>query len=415
MCVRRGFAVFVACLLLVTGAGAFGAPAVDSSAATPSESGTSGPAEPSGVTLVTDLESAADDGGTDDRPVGGSGLRSVASDAALGGGNASVAGVVNGTDSDGDGLADAEENTTGTDPFVADTDGDGLDDERELALDADPTDPDTDGDGISDGRAVELGISPADHDADADGLNDTRELDLETDPLRGDTDDDSLTDGQELDAGTDPTDPDTDGDGLRDGWEVSDETPAGAPLPESDPLSADLYVQLDRAEGVAAPEEGFYERLRTTFAEMPVENPDGTTGIALHVDSGGINESVTFTGDNFWALKDSYYESRLGPRAGVYHQVLLAEFQSEKVGYGEVGGTFSVVAARTDAGTRRHVVVHELLHNVVGPVEVEGACPDDPKHYCEGGWLTPRIIPGEDEYLPEPLAAQLESQQFRAG
>ena len=63
--------------------------------------------------------------------------------------------VVNGTDSDGDGLSDARENTTCTDPNNADTDNDGISDGMEDTnkngiVDFGETDPcksDTDGDG----------------------------------------------------------------------------------------------------------------------------------------------------------------------------------------------------------------------------------------------------------------------------
>ena len=41
-----------------------------------------------------------------------------------------------------------------------------------------------------------------------------------------------------------------------------------------------------------------------------------------------------------------------------------------------------------------------------------GACDSDPKHYCEGGYLTPRITPGEGEHLPEPIARQIERDGF---
>jgi hypothetical protein len=46
-----------------------------------------------------------------------------------------------GTDTDGDGLTDAEESAIGTDPLKADTDGGGLDDGIELAECKDPLDP----------------------------------------------------------------------------------------------------------------------------------------------------------------------------------------------------------------------------------------------------------------------------------
>ncbi|MFC7193603.1 hypothetical protein ACFQL4_01435 [Halosimplex aquaticum] len=88
----------------------------------------------------------------------------------------------------------------------------------------------------------------------------------------------------------------------------------------------------------------------------------------------------------------------------------MTDFATDEVGYGEVGGRFSVVDAGATEGTKRHVIVHELLHNVVGRIDAPGACESDPHHYCDGGWLTPRITPGENEYLPEPIGAEIERQ-----
>ncbi|WP_459194565.1 hypothetical protein [Halosimplex sp. J119] len=326
-------------------------------------------------------------------------------------------GEVNGTDppldSDGDGLTDPQEQEMGTDPFDPDTDGDGLEDGREQSLGTDPLDPDTDGDGVSDGKEIERGTSPTAIDADGDGLTDERELELGTDPFDTDTDDDGLRDWREIRLGTDPIDPDTDGDRLLDGWEYRNRTADGAKLPDSDPLAMDVYVQVDYASGVQTRSPEFYDRIEAAFAEMPIRRPN-ETGIDVHVREGGrINETAVYTGDNFWSLKERLYRDRLGPRSGRYHHVVMTRFATDEVGYGEVGGRFSVVDAGASTATERHVIVHELLHNVVGRIEAPGACEGDPHHYCDGGWLTPRITPGENEYLPGPLAGEIERQGFQ--
>jgi hypothetical protein len=88
---------------------------------------------------------------------------------------------------------------------LPDTDGDGTDDFR---------DSDSDGDGLPD--ADEAGPSAQNCgqpvDTDGDGTPDYR------DP---DSDDDGLDDGDEGDVGTNPLDPDTDDDGVSDGDEVA--------------------------------------------------------------------------------------------------------------------------------------------------------------------------------------------------
>jgi hypothetical protein len=64
------------------------------------------------------------------------------------------------TDTDGDGLTNAEEFVLGTDPNNPDTDGDGLTDIDEIAAGTNPNTFDTDGDRVSDGKEVSTG-----HDA----------------------------------------------------------------------------------------------------------------------------------------------------------------------------------------------------------------------------------------------------------
>lgn len=143
------------------------------------------------------------------------------------------------TDSDGDGLSDADEAALNTDPAVVDTDGDGLSDGDEvLVYGTAPLAPDTDGDGFLDGDEVAQGTDPLNPssypgspvDSDGDGLPDSLEYELGTDPFDPDTDGDGLTDGDEYyvyQTGT--RNPDTDGDGYLDGQEVENGTDPNDP------------------------------------------------------------------------------------------------------------------------------------------------------------------------------------------
>ena len=64
------------------------------------------------------------------------------------------------TDSDGDGLTDAEEESLGTDPALTDTDGDGLSDYEEAVVGTDPTLSDSDGDTYGDLDELLYGTDP---------------------------------------------------------------------------------------------------------------------------------------------------------------------------------------------------------------------------------------------------------------
>jgi len=185
-------------------------------------------------------------------------------------------------DTDSDRLADGTEiNDYGTDPTAADTDGDGLDDSIELkGYGTDPLRADTDRDGLDDDVEItEHGTDPVVADTDDDGLSDEFEVNGATDPTVTDTDSDNLDDGPEINEyGTDPTVEDTDSDGFTDGEEVH----LGEVLPDADPARIDIYVEVDYMEspGLTAAERTALEK---NFADAPVENPDGSKGISLHV------------------------------------------------------------------------------------------------------------------------------------
>ncbi len=187
-----------------------------------------------------------------------------------------IAGAFDLTDTDSDGLLDADETSFygtnpydydtdddgrsdgdeilyfGTDPFSApplgeqpDTDGDGLVDQDEAYIyNTNPLDYDSDDDGTNDGLEIFAGTDPWHApapdsvgpspillvDTDRDGLYDSDETGFYgTDPYAGDTDRDDLVDGEEVAEGTNPLVYDTDGDGNRDGCDTD-------PLVPSEPV-----------------------------------------------------------------------------------------------------------------------------------------------------------------------------------
>jgi uncharacterized repeat protein (TIGR01451 family) len=92
-------------------------------------------------------------------------------------------------------------------------------------------------------------------------------------------------------------DPDTDGDWLPDSWENGGLDADGdgvvevdLPAMGADPMRKDLFLEIDCLVGAGGhshcPTEGAVRAVVQAFADAPVPNVDGTTGIQLHVDVG---------------------------------------------------------------------------------------------------------------------------------
>lgn len=85
---------------------------------------------------------------------------------------------------------------------------------------------------------------------------------------------------------------DRDADGLNDAWEregadLERDGIVDLPLHElgADPRHKDLFVELDWMTGHAL-DDAELDKVRKIFADAPVANPDGRTGIDLHLDNG---------------------------------------------------------------------------------------------------------------------------------
>lgn len=84
------------------------------------------------------------------------------------------------------------------------------------------------------------------------------------------------------------SDADTDGDGLLDDWEThgipytkADGSVGRLILPQADPLRKNMYIEVDAAL-IPMPQSAM-DQVIQAFARAPVANPDGSTGIILHI------------------------------------------------------------------------------------------------------------------------------------
>ncbi len=193
------------------------------------------------------------------------------------------------------------------------------------------------------------------------------------------------------DTGTDPARADTDGDGIADGDEVVG-TLGGAPLPllGADPLRPTVFVEVDWVDDSQdcgphshRPTDAMIDRVVQAFADAPVTNPDGTTGIDLVVDygQGGLfnqgNEIVDATapiGSLIGGVNDAEFgESKAAnfhpSREGYFHYSLHVHrynSSSNSSGQAEINGDDLIVSLQcSDSLTNTsNTLMHELGHNL---------------------------------------------------
>ena len=93
---------------------------------------------------------------------------------------------------------------------------------------------------------------------------------------------------------------DADGDALPDGWETSGHEGLNLASMGADPQRKDLFLEIDcladdanndgdytdSVDHIHCPTQQAVRRVVQAFANAPVPNPDGTSGIQLHVDVG---------------------------------------------------------------------------------------------------------------------------------
>lgn len=199
--------------------------------------------------------------------------------------------------------------------------------------------------------------------------------------------------------------PDRDGDRLLDGWERAGRTPDGIPLPGADPNRKDIYLQVLYADGITPLTDDERERLRALWARMPVSNPDGSSGITLHiVDERQLEQSVQSYEPSKELIRSRYDREHLRGAECVYYQTTFVDITHPKLGgRGALGGYVSMVdgtdtTVREGQSNRVAFLTHELLHNTAG--HVQG------RPHTKSGWLSPSYD-GTDTNLSAPTAADL--------
>jgi hypothetical protein len=146
-----------------------------------------------------------------------------------------------------------------------------------------------------------------------------------------DSDGDGITDAEEATLRTNPNNPDTDGDGLLDGWEVHSVNGIDLRALGASPLHKDIFVEMDwmvrRTDGAVLDLRPNAEVLRSivaAFAGAPVQNPDGSVGINIHLEFSGevpFDEELNPVQEEFYGIKNANFDSK---RAPIYHYMIWA-------------------------------------------------------------------------------------------
>lgn len=181
---------------------------------------------------------------------------------------------------------------------------------------------------------------------------------------------------------------DTDADGIPNSWEINGYDADGDgtidvdyPGMGADPYHKDVFVEMDYMPGELATEADL-DRITESFAELPVRNPDGTTGINIHLDAGNArSEKYNLGGGNevphqglngmgdWGKIKNNNFDSA---RERVFHYMLWADYygSNSSSGLGYLGGRgFIVTVGHTywgnaNSNIRVGTFIHELGHNL---------------------------------------------------
>lgn len=217
---------------------------------------------------------------------------------------------------------------------------------------------------------------------DDDGLSYAQEREIGTNPFNPDTDGDGLNDSEEVEIGTNPTKFDTDSDGIND----YDELYATEEYPNANPLQKDVYVEVDTTFSNFWMQELQLQEpvseMKNKFASAPVENPDGSTGIQLHLyfDDKVEYNSSTINQTQYKPLQKQTFDNQ---SSNYYHIMLTDADDCIKNDCGRTGSAYSeidgaVVEVNTTHEQVTHVMMHELGH-LLGLYNYKNPCVDSIK------------------------------------
>lgn len=190
-----------------------------------------------------------------------------------------------------------------------------------------------------------------------------------------DADGDGVCDAAENRYGTSPNNSDTDGDSISDTAELYGFGGVDLRYHGASPRKKDIFVELDYYPNLK-PLPAALDRVTAAFAGAPVSNPDGSTGVALHlvlgqqIDEADADMDLNPAWADFDVIKAEYFAAR---RAPFFHYGLIAHRydggSSSGLSRGIPGHDFMVTMGNwpTPGGTEQQqagTIMHELGHNI---------------------------------------------------
>ncbi|MCY1035945.1 hypothetical protein OV207_31180 [Corallococcus sp. BB11-1] len=190
-----------------------------------------------------------------------------------------------------------------------------------------------------------------------------------------DSDGDGICNDAEARYGTNPYNTDTDGDRISDNAELFGYGGVDLRYYGADPKKKDVFVEMDYYPGLK-PTQGALDRVTAAFAAAPVTNPNGTTGIALHlvadqqIAAADVDLDLNPVWPDFDVIKAKYFNAR---RAPFFHYLLVADHYnaggSSGISRGIPGHDFIMTLGNwsTPGGTEQQqagTLMHELGHNI---------------------------------------------------
>lgn len=183
---------------------------------------------------------------------------------------------------------------------------------------------------------------------------------------------------------------DSDGDGVPDGAElagfpkrsVAAEGPPGNTF-DADPQERDLVVDIVYADSATDKLwDSEVEDLEEEWESFPSEYP---IDAHIEVNNEGINLSGEYPQDFDMDTIRSAYDEKY-KLSSVHKVVVISDFSTDEIGgTADPGGQVSVV--HDGADNRQAFIVHELMHNIIGPRRDAKGCSTSLGHSC-GGYLS---------------------------